>query len=243
MEILRRILDSLPTEKIKVSTVQVGAHWTLVGSRGWGLASTLLPDEPHGSSSVRDVGMLHQKDAQELASWSLSSHVLEASIGMAALNSLLDVDETQAVMGDALDILTKQGANKRVAIVGHFPFIPKLKPICKEVWVIEQKPTMDEIDSKNAAGILSQADLAVITGTTLINHTFDQLLYYCKKDAFVMVLGPSTPLSPVLFDYGVMMISGVRVVSPQEALITVQQGAIFPQIKGVRRLTLMKEKV
>jgi hypothetical protein len=64
MRVLERILESLPKEKTAISHVMVGAHWTLVCSRFCGLASTLLPDEPHGSSSVRDVGKLHLKDAQ-----------------------------------------------------------------------------------------------------------------------------------------------------------------------------------
>lgn len=42
-----------------------------------------------------------------------------------------------------------------------------------------------------------------------------------------MVLGPSTPLSPVLFDHGVTFISGARVVDEVSALRTVGQGATF----------------
>jgi uncharacterized protein (DUF4213/DUF364 family) len=151
---------------------------------------------------------------------------------MAAINSLLEVDEANTVQGDALEILVEKGAGKNIAIVGHFPFIPKLKPIANEIWVIEQKPTLNEVDARQAAKILYKTDVAVITGTTLINHTFEELLSYCAKDAFIMILGPSTPLTPLLFDFGVDMISGVRVVEPQEAMLTVQQGAIFPQING-----------
>jgi len=241
MNVLERILENLPKEKMAISHVLVGAHWTLVCSRFCGLASTLLPDEPHGSSSVRDVGKLHLKDAQELASWALSRNVLEASIGMAAINSLLEVDEANTVEGDALEILLKRGEGKNIAFVGHFPFIPKLKPVAKELWVIEQKPTLSEIDARQAAKVLYQADVAVITGTTLINHTFEELLSFCPKDAFIMMLGPSTPVTPLLFEFGVDMVSGVKVVAPQEAMLTIQQGAIFPQINGVQRLTLMKK--
>ena len=42
-----------------------------------------------------------------------------------------------------------------------------------------------------------------------------------------MVLGPSTPLSPVLFDHGAPFISGTRVVDEAAVLRTVGQRATF----------------
>ena len=50
----------------------------------------------------------------------------------------------------------------------------------------------------------------------------------------VMVLGPSTPLSPALFDHGVDALSGARVVHEAAVLRTVGQGATFQQVEGVR---------
>jgi uncharacterized protein (DUF4213/DUF364 family) len=58
----------------------------------------------------------------------------------------------------------------------------------------------------------------------------------------VVVLGPSTPLSAVLFDYGVDVISGTRVVEPGLALRCLSEGATFPQIKGVRLLTMERKE-
>jgi uncharacterized protein (DUF4213/DUF364 family) len=55
-----------------------------------------------------------------------------------------------------------------------------------------------------------------------------------------MVLGPSTPLSPVLFQYGATYISGTTVLDEAAVLRTVAQGASFPQVEGVRLLTLSR---
>jgi len=85
---------------------------------------------------------------------------------------------------------------------------------------------------------LAYAGVVAITGTAFINHTLEQMLCRCNARALVMVLGPRTPLSPVLFRYGIQMISGVRVVDETAAQKTIQQGAIFPQVKGVQLLTL-----
>jgi uncharacterized protein (DUF4213/DUF364 family) len=57
-----------------------------------------------------------------------------------------------------------------------------------------------------------------------------------------MLLGPSTPLSPILFDHGVNILSGTRVVDEAAVLRTVSQGASFPQVEGVQLLTFVREK-
>ncbi len=72
----------------------------------------------------------------------------------------------------------------------------------------------------------------------MITGTLDGLLALCRPDALVMVLGPSTPLSPVLFAHGATLISGTRVVDEAAVLRTVGQGATFQQVEGVRLLTL-----
>ena len=84
--------------------------------------------------------------------------------------------------------------------------------------------------------------MVAITGSTLVNHTLDDLLALVQPEATVMVLGPSTPLSPVLFDYGATIISGTRVMDETAVLRTVGQGAVFRQVQGVKLLTITCEK-
>ncbi len=88
--------------------------------------------------------------------------------------------------------------------------------------------------------MLPSADVVAITGTSLTNHTFDELIGLCHPKAFVVMLGDTVPLSPVLFDHRIDAICGTRVVDPALALRCVSQGATFRQIKGTRRLTLQK---
>lgn len=240
MGILQDLLAHLPADA-PVREVLVGAHWTLVSSRFSGLASTLVNEGPHGHKPVREVGKLHHKSAHELAQWVLSDNLLEASIGMAALNSLLEVDEHQAVNVNAAEVIARQGQGKNIAIVGHFPFVERLRSLAKNCWVIEKRPLEGDFPEEAAHRWLPLADVIAITGTTLINHTLEGLLQLCPPQALVMILGPSTPLSPRLFLYGVHLLSGARVVDEQAARITVQQGAIFPQVQGVRLLTLAAE--
>ncbi len=71
-------------------------------------------------------------------------------------------------------------------------------------------------------------------------QTVEHLLDLCDPRAYVIILGDTAPLSPILFDYGFDAISGIKVVDPELAFRCVSQGANFRQIKGVKRLTLKK---
>ncbi len=192
----------------------------------------------HGQGQVRDVGRLHQKSLRELAELAYSSQPLEAALGVAAFNSILEVDESRAVEINASEVLSSRGRGRNVALIGRFHFIEQLRQSAKNLWVIEQHPTEDEYPAEAAAELLPQADVVAITGSAFVNHTLDGLLAFCKPNSTVMVLGPSTPLSPVLFDHGVTSLSGTRVVDEEAVFRTVSQGASFRQVEGVKLLTL-----
>ena len=74
----------------------------------------------------------------------------------------------------------------------------------------------------------------------LTNHTIEHLLELCDPKAYVIILGASALLSPILLDYGVDAVSGTKVVDPALALRCVSEGANFRQIKGAKRLTMMR---
>ena len=190
MNILDDLLDSLDMDA-PVRSVLVGAHWTAVCSRFCGLATTLIDDKPHDHAPARDVGHLHEKSARELAEYARSDNLLEASIGVAAINSLIAVDESRAVEINAADVLIEHGRGKNVALVGHFPFIPKLRLQVGQLWVIEQHPAEGEYPAEAAADLIPYAQIVAITGSTLINHSLDGLLTLCHPQSLVMVLGLS----------------------------------------------------
>jgi uncharacterized protein (DUF4213/DUF364 family) len=219
--------------------VRVGRFWTAVWSRACGLASTVGPNEhEHGATFVRDAGGLAGRSARELAAVAYSDSPLEAGIGLAAINSLLEVDETLCREINAGDLLIERGRGKKVALVGHFPFVPALREAAARLWVLELRPQPGDVGAEEAVAILPQADIVAITGSSFINHTIDGLLALCRSDSLVMVLGPTTPLLPILFDHGADVISGTQVVDVELALRCLSEGATFRQMKGIRLLTM-----
>lgn len=240
MNVLNDLLMNIEQDA-PVRDILVGAHWTVVCSKYCGLASTWLAGSVHNHRPARDVGLLHLKSARELAELVLSENLLEASIGLAAINSLIAVDVSQAVEINAVDVIIQHGQGKKVVLVGHFPFIPKLRQAAGNLWVLEQHPEEGEFPAEAAADLIPQADVVAITSSTLINHTLEGLLAYCRPQALVMLLGPSTPLSPVLFNHSVDMLAGSKVVDEAAVLRTVSQGANFQQVQGVRLITLKSD--
>ena len=242
MNIIETLLKGLQADA-PVRQVLVGAFWTAVvldtDPPCCGLASTLRGATHDEGPPVPQAGRLLERSGRELAEWLFSSSTLEASIGMAAFNALLEVDEAACTEVNAEKVIIDRGKGRRVAIVGHFPFIERVRRAAAECWVVELHPRPGDVPAEQADEVLPQADVVALTGTSLINHTFDNLMRLCRSDAFVLLLGPSAPLSPILFDTGVDAVSGTRVVDPERVLRLVGQGATFRQIKRAGGLCLL----
>lgn len=241
MKIIDALISSLHQDS-GVEEVRVGPFWTAVVSRGCGLASTLMEEgHHHGQAPVKDAGRLTEKSVLELAQMAHSPSLIEASIGMAAINSLLEVDEASCQELNAARLLMDKGRARRVAIVGHFPFIADLQRVAKTLWVIEKRPAEGELSEEKAEYVLPQADVVGLTGTSLTNHTAEGLLKLCRPGGLVVMLGATTPLSPLMFSFGIHVISGTKVIDPAIALRCAGQAATFRQMRGVRLLSMIGE--
>ena len=251
------MIDRLVTQvsnnaaKSKPVDIRIGSHWTIVvlergNQRRAGLSSTLSgsnDDHHHGGGPpVKDAGRLLTYSTAQLAALAQSKSLTEASVGFATINALLNVDENECIDVNAADIVAERGAGRNIAVVGHFPFLSKLRDVANEMWVLELRPRADDLPASMAPEILPQADIVAITGTSLLNHTFDELIAQCRPDAFVVVLGATTPLSPLLFEAGVNAIAGTLVVDIDAALLSVSQSATFPQVRGKRLVTLFSDR-
>jgi len=240
MKIIDDLISTLNFDA-PVKDIRQGVFHTGVLTRYCGLAATLPRDAlKQEGPLVKEPGFLLDKPSRDLAQMVYSDSLLEAAIGMATMNSLLEVDLESCAEINAAEVILDKGEGKGVAIVGHFPFLPRVREKAKALWVIEKNPKEGDFNETEADRFIPQADVVAITGTSLTNHTLPHLLELCNPKAFIMMLGDTVPLSPVLFDYGVHALSGTRVMDTDLALRCVSQGANFRQIKGTKKLTMVK---
>jgi uncharacterized protein len=240
MAILEAVLESLRGDE-PIKEARSNSTWIAVWSRYCGLASTLASAEYEEGGGASRGGEAHTgRSARQLAVHALSDDPLHAAMGMAAMNSLLDVDESHCEETNARDLLLRRAAGKCVVLVGHFPFVPELREVAQRLSVLELRPRAGDLPAAEAERAIPEADVLAITGTAFVNHTIEPLLSYRNPRALVVVLGPTAPLSPVLFDFGIDIISGARVSDPALVLRQVSEGASFRQMTGVRRLTIRR---
>jgi uncharacterized protein len=243
--LFNQLLSILPEGKL--ITVQVGLYWNAVvveveGETRCGLAATVNDDSHHYTTepAITGAGRLTDIPARELANFVHSSSLPEISIGMAAINALLPRLPHLWVNLHSKEVLARLGAGRNVALVGHFPYVAELRLRVGNLWVLEQNPQDGDLPASAAAAIIPQADVLAITAMSLLNHTFDDLIALRRPGIPTLIIGPTTPLSPILFETGATILSGAVVEQPETVLRGLSQGANFHQLRqmGVRLVSM-----
>jgi uncharacterized protein (DUF4213/DUF364 family) len=243
MDLLNKLLTTLPDGR--VVQVSIGLHWTAVlteveNQLRCGLATTIHAEHCHGVLDVPQAGKLENQSALELAARINEAHSTMASVGMAAINALLPQRPETWEDLNAEEVIAVRGSGKSVVLIGHFPFVDRLRERVGKLTILELNPRPGDLPVTKAKDIIPSADVVAITAMTLINHTLDDLLELCDPQACVILLGPSTPLSPVLFNYNVDLLCGSIVTDIDSVLHAVRQGANFRQVHraGVRLVSI-----
>lgn len=244
MRVIDELLAALPrpVAEAPVDDVLVGLYWTAVRVGGrlglantWAGAPCCLATDPPGA------GQWHMQRGYDLAASLRAAQPVTASLGLAALNALLPLPTAAAVELNARDLLLARGQGRRVALVGHFAFTPALRAAARQLWVLELDPTDGDLPASAAPEVLPQAEVVGVTATTLLNGTFEDLARLFAPQALVVMLGPSTPLSPVLFDFGVDVLAGAVVTHPLPVWHAVAEAStLHGHQPGLARLTLAK---
>jgi uncharacterized protein (DUF4213/DUF364 family) len=237
MQLREELINSVQTD-FTVTDAVVGSHLIAVAGRRVGLAAYLSGEA--GASGI-EVSTLSGKSARELASWLHQEKWLEAGIGMAALNSLIEVDQRKLREVNAKQIIAERAAGKKLMVVGHFPFVEAMRSSVRNLWVMEKQPRKGDFSEEEGYQLLSEADVVAITGSSLINHSFEKIMSRCKPQSFKIMLGPSTPLSPILFNYGLDVLGGALVEDAPAVVTMVGKGCAFRQLKSVRTVVMTKD--
>ena len=169
-----------------------------------------------------------------------SPEPMKVAVAIATLNALSSTCWSQGgtehynmnMNMDALEAvrLTDDSA---VAVIGAIvPVLRLLKRRGGTWWIIEQDPkTLREdewphyVPEERSKEVLGKADVLIITGVTLVNHTLENILEYARPGAEIAVMGPTASMLPEpLFERGVRVVGGVWVKKPDELLDVLASG-------------------
>jgi uncharacterized protein len=208
------LLAGIP-EDLRISASLVGRTWCVVESEGTGLAMNYRGGTGEGDIRPPYTGRRVAEVAGLAKSWDLP----DASLGVAALNSVYNSPSrvagwlnkpVAAVRSEAaFDELLESMTGLKVTVVGHFPGMKKMADRCS-LTVLERDPQEGDLPDFAAEYVLPEQDFVFVTGTTLTNKTLPRLLEL-SANATTVLLGPSVPLTPLWFDWGVDVLAGTLV--------------------------------
>jgi len=231
---VERIVLGLFFTGVKLSNGHGGVCYTPIKS---------IPEAVCCPSSARVMptpGRLRGRKAVQLAEEALSGSPLQKAVGIAIMNALSNefLDQGQSrgyVVKPGVDPLDELPLPEDafVVVVGALaPYLKLLKTRRKPFCVLEQDPAtlkQDEMAFYAPADLASEkvplADVLITTGTTLINDTLEGLLMLARRDARIVVVGPTASMLPdAFFRRGVYAVGGVRVIDPDALLDTLAEG-------------------
>lgn len=240
-DILERL--GAPAAGRYAADVRIGLGYTAVrlDDGRCGLAFTLHEEAYESCCVVPEAGTLTGRSAMELAGYIQSPDTTACAVGLASINAIIDPPEA-AVESDILDLLPIAPGDS-VGMIGYFgPLVDPIKRQAKALHIFERRPIPDlGVLPDTAAGeILPACQVVILSATTLLNHTIDSLLDYCRSAREIALLGPSTPFLPEVFGRrGVTMLSGLQVVDAPQVLRIVSEGGGTRQFgRAVRKLSL-----
>lgn len=228
-EIYDRLIEGIPTHW-KAEEVVRGTEFSYVRSQGGvGIAGGLSYDYRVPLHTKNLEGQTLRDVAQCIKSWNYG----EASMGLAAINAYYNHPQTAKAAGvplsegnrvedriyDPFIMSQREIKGKIVTVVGHFPFIETLfAPVCEMRIIAGEVPREGDYPVSATEFLLPESDYVFLGGGGLIDKTLPRLLKLSEKAEKVILVGPSTTLSPILFDYHIHDLSGYVVKDTQRAI-------------------------
>ncbi|WP_439628442.1 Rossmann-like domain-containing protein [Shinella sp.] len=219
---------------VKLSTGHAGACATPVKD---------MPEAvccPSSAMAMPFPGKLRGRRAADLLDEAVEQVGIRRSVGIATLNALAQiVNESRAPQGfeivEGLDAFAgaEVAADETVVVVGAFvPFLRELRKIGARHWVLEKDPSTlkpHEMpyfkEAERAPDVVPEADVLIITGTTLANDTLGSLIALAKPSARIVVVGPTVTMIPdAFFERGCHILGGIKVTDPDAFFAVIAEG-------------------
>jgi uncharacterized protein (DUF4213/DUF364 family) len=224
--------------EVTVDIVSVGLGYTAVATSdgGLGIAYSWI-EEGHccggGGGGYEDF---EGRPAVELLAWIRHPLRLRRSMALALINALnatraaaMPEDRSGDRLFDALGI----ASGTHVAMVGHFaPMQARFDASGCQLMVLDAGKRIGE-RGEFYDRLGDWADVLVLTATSILNGSTEEILGRCRPAVRTVVLGPSTPMVPEVFAHlPVDLLAGSVPLDRDMVLRRIRHGCGTPMIQG-----------
>ena len=227
-------------QKIQVDLLCLGLGYTAVVTTdgGIGMAYTYFEDKK-SCMALNEAIDFEGRPAAALLENIKNEHPLERSMALALINALnhenalkLPQDKDNAILFEKFRLEPETN----VAMVGYFgPLVKRLK---------EKKVPLEILDISRGLGdrkdfytkLNNWADVLLLTSTSILNNTTEEILSHLQEKAKTALLGPSTPMMAEPFAHlPVHMLAGTVPLDKDNIIKAVRHGMGTPVLHRFSR--------
>jgi uncharacterized protein (DUF4213/DUF364 family) len=231
-------------QKIRVDLLCLGLGYTAVVTTdgGIGMAYTYFEDKK-SCMALNEAIDYEGRPAADLLEKIKSEHPLERSMALALVNALNHKDALKLPEDKDNAILFKEfslEADTNVAMVGYFgPLVKRLEG---------KKVRLEILDVSRGLGerkdfftkLNNWADVLLLTSTSILNNTTEDILSQLRENAKAALLGPSTPMVAEAFAHlPVHMLAGTVPLDKDNIIKAVRHGMGTPVLHRFSRKSFL----
>jgi hypothetical protein len=216
-KVLQAARPYLAGKTVKDVVIGLSLIWVELDCGHLGISYVLRENLKAGCSIFPFGRQIIGKNAEEIAEWAVNGvDDVQRSVGIAVICAashnleLKDANTPQTPFG------VQVRESDTIGMIGFIPPVAKmLGPKAKDMIIFDMGITLmggmkgQVCPMEKQPELLPKCDIVVLSGTTLINGTFDELLQMCPNSREIMVIGSSTPMFPEAFKgSGVTVLAG-----------------------------------
>jgi uncharacterized protein (DUF4213/DUF364 family) len=238
------LLRTMDRPSAVIADIAVGSNFIGVRAEDNGSVCTGLASALGAVPTVKERMMVDEmigKPLHAAAQWLKAPGPFSISIGAAALNAGINPPQNQPDI-EASRIMAEKGKHDETVLVGEFPFTDWLRRQVKTLYLFELQKVAGRTPPDQWDEILGRCKVLGLTGTTLITRAMATYLQKAPH-AYTIVIGPTTPLSPVLFSHGADVLAGCQLVKPDAVFAGIREGMSFRELKklGIQFIAWSKD--
>ena len=242
------MIQGIP-ENLSAKRVVAGNFWTVVESElGAGVAGTVKEITRPPIARFKLEGAPLKQVAELAKSWNM----IEASIGVAAINAYYNTPEIAAQNGvlfsegdqrlnDPYIAYQRYARNKKVACIGSNSSVVDalLKEVAEVITIGEDKGAFPYAAAEY---LLPEQELIYLPCYVETTKELPKYLKLCSN-GLTVICGPSITMSPTLFEYGAFDLSGLVVLDTEMAMESACGTGIKMMFTAGRKASLRKDIV